>query len=65
MLTIELSFLPVGHTHTDIDQLFSIFSNYLKSNNAITINEFHDVIRLHICWTFRICFWYKKLYDNE
>ena len=27
---IVLSFLPVGHTHEDIDQMFSTFSKALK-----------------------------------
>jgi hypothetical protein len=36
---VEVTFLPVGHTHEDIDQLFSVFSAYFKCHNAITINE--------------------------
>ena len=31
---IEGSFLPVGHTHEDIDQFFSRMSVYLRSHNA-------------------------------
>ena len=34
---VILSFLPVGHTHEDIDQMFSKFSAYLKGHDAITI----------------------------
>ena len=37
--SIELSFLPVGHTHEDIDQLFSCFSNYLKGHNSYTVKD--------------------------
>ena len=34
---IELGFLMVGHTHEDIDQFFSKFSQYLKNNSAHTL----------------------------
>jgi len=33
---IRLSFLPVGHTHTDIDQMFSRFSKRLEEHDALT-----------------------------
>ena len=32
-----MGFLPVGHTHEDIDQLFSCISRQLKHRNALTI----------------------------
>ena len=32
--TVVVSFLPVGHTHEDIDQLFSRISVWLRHNNA-------------------------------
>jgi hypothetical protein len=32
--SIELSFLPVGHTHEDIDQMFSRIAVYLRGHNA-------------------------------
>lgn len=34
---IRVSFLPVGHTHTDIDQMFSRFSKYLQEHDALTL----------------------------
>ena len=37
--------MPVGHTHKDIDQMFSCFSRYLKSNNAITLNDFSNELK--------------------
>jgi hypothetical protein len=43
---IELGFLMVGHTHEDIDQFFSKFSQYLRHNAAHTLpgNEVKLVI---------------------
>lgn len=32
-----MGFLPVGHTHEDIDQVFSCVSRHLKHRNALTI----------------------------
>ena len=29
---VEISFLPVGHTHEDIDQIFSCLSKYVRKN---------------------------------
>lgn len=40
--SIEVAFLPVGHTHEDIDQSFSQTSGRLHRNNAITLNELHS-----------------------
>lgn len=42
---IELSFLPVGHTHEDIDQLFSRLAIALKGRNAVDRTELYSVIR--------------------
>ncbi|CAB4032559.1 Hypothetical predicted protein [Paramuricea clavata] len=36
---IKLSFLMVGHTHEDIDQMFSCFSRHLAKHDARTIPE--------------------------
>ena len=36
-IQIELGFLMVGHTHEDIDQFFSKFSQYLQRNAAHTL----------------------------
>ena len=36
---INVSFLPVGHTHTDVDQMFSRFSKHLQNANALTRQE--------------------------
>lgn len=40
---INLNFLMVGHTHEDIDQMFSRFSTALGKHNAITIPELKEV----------------------
>jgi hypothetical protein len=39
---VVLSFLPVGHTHEDIDQLFSRIAIYLRKNDARARQEFHE-----------------------
>src|SRR5690606_34082275 len=36
---IYVNFLPVGHTHEDIDQLFSVISRKLKNNDAYTFTQ--------------------------
>ena len=36
-IQVKIGFLPVGHTHEDIDQLFSCISRHLHHKNAITI----------------------------
>ena len=36
-IQVKIGFLPVGHTHEDIDQLFSCISRKLKHSNALTI----------------------------
>ena len=38
---IHVSFLPVGHTHEDIDQCFSCLSKRLRTNSAITLQDLH------------------------
>jgi hypothetical protein len=42
---IVLSFLPVGHTHEDIDQVFSRLSVYLECHNALNVVQLHDAVR--------------------
>ena len=39
---VILSFLPVGHTHEDIDQLFSRIAIFLRKHDARARQEFHD-----------------------
>lgn len=36
---IQVSFLPVGHTHEDIDQSFSCTSKRLKTHSAVTLQD--------------------------
>ena len=38
-LKVELSFLPVGHTHNDIDQMFSKMSQHLAKNTVKHLDE--------------------------
>ena len=42
---IKMSFLPVGHTHEDIDQAFSRIAVHLNRNDAIDMDEFVQAIR--------------------
>ena len=46
--TVIANFFTVGHTHNDVDQMFSKFSMNLRQNNAITLNEFMSVVRSSI-----------------
>ena len=40
-----INFLPVGHTHEDIDQFFSRLSVYLRSHNAPDVPALLDALR--------------------
>ena len=42
---ICVSFLPVGHTHEDIDQIFSRFSTWLRSHNALSRYDMAEQMR--------------------
>ena len=42
---IVVGFLPVGHTHEDIDQTFSRTSERLRCNDAITLSDLHGELR--------------------
>ena len=42
---IELSFLPVGHTHEDIDQMFSRIAIALRSRDAATRDDLITIVR--------------------
>ncbi len=42
---IVVAFLPVGHTHEDIDQTFSRTSDRLRCNDAITLSDLHGELR--------------------
>ena len=42
---IIVNFLPVGHTHNDGDQLIYVVGSAFKDNNALLIEDMHDLIR--------------------
>jgi hypothetical protein len=42
---VIINFFQVGHTHNDVDQLFSKVSQYLRSNNAITLDDLHQCVK--------------------
>ena len=39
---VKISFLPVGHTHCDVDASFSRFSVRLNTHNAETVDALMD-----------------------
>ena len=39
LMQVEINFLPVGHTHEDVDQFFSRLSVYLKKVPAQTVKD--------------------------
>ena len=39
----KLNFLPKGHTHNDCDQMFSCFSDALKIEDIITVEDIHRI----------------------
>jgi hypothetical protein len=39
-----ISFLPVGHTHEDIDQFFSRIAEYLRKHDALSLQHLQDLI---------------------
>nr|XP_006821263.1 PREDICTED: uncharacterized protein LOC102800784 [Saccoglossus kowalevskii] len=41
---IYVSFLPVGHTHENVDQMFSKISARLQHNNTYTLNDLEDIV---------------------
>lgn len=44
-MEVFVSFLPLGHTHSDIDQAFSRTAVRLRHNNAITLEDLHEQLR--------------------
>ena len=42
---IQASFLPKGHTHEDIDQVFSCTAKALRPSDAITLSDLHEILR--------------------
>jgi len=43
---VTASFLPVGHTHEDIDQLFSRTASHLRHSVAVTLDDLAEQLRL-------------------
>lgn len=42
---VTVSFLPVGHTHEEIDRRFSRVSVHLKHRATVTISDLNDALR--------------------
>ena len=45
--TVELHFLLQGHTHEDIDALFSKIKNYMRLHSVLTISDLKRTIEEH------------------
>lgn len=44
LFQVQLSFLRVGHTHEDIDQMFSVIADNLRHKDAATLPEMSDIL---------------------
>lgn len=42
---VHISFLLVGHTHEDIDQMFSVIARYLNKHDAPTLSAYMEAVR--------------------
>lgn len=42
--SIEVSFLPISHTHSDIEQIISFLSCLLRMEDAIIMDDLHDAL---------------------
>ena len=42
---VQASILPLGHTHTDIDQMFSRTATRLHNHAALTLNDLQEQLR--------------------
>ena len=41
---LVLSFLPVGHTHTNVDVPFGLVKSYIASHNILSMDDFFDAL---------------------
>ena len=55
---VLVSFLPVGHTHEDIDQMFSCFADYLRGHNARSRAEMADASHADLCFQVKVGSYY-------
>jgi hypothetical protein len=64
---IKLSFLPKGHTHEDVDQMFSRFAVALKGQHTISIDDLHTLFensylpKPNCTWVKSMACWNKYL----
>jgi hypothetical protein len=42
---VDINFLPVGHTHEDIDQLFSVVNRRMKTHDVFTFPQLQEEIK--------------------
>lgn len=41
---VEIAFLPVGYTHSDLYQAFSSSSERLRHHDAVTLQDLHNML---------------------
>lgn len=41
---LVLSFLPVGHTHTNVDVPFGLVKSYIANHNILSMDDFFDAL---------------------
>ena len=61
---VQVGFLLVGHTHSDIDQRFSCISHVLKGDDINSISELLGLIQNHIPGYADEPVWYVQLMEN-
>ena len=59
---IKVGFLLVGHTHDQIDQMFSTFSRRLGRNDAFTLEEMMSIVKESYTPRLEVCH-LKETYD--
>ena len=47
-LTVQVSFLPVGHTHEDIDAVFALIWTYLMTHKVLTPEQYEQLLLLAV-----------------
>ncbi|XP_032217810.1 uncharacterized protein LOC5517433 [Nematostella vectensis] len=60
---IRVNFLPVGHTHEDIDAFFGVFSKHLAKLDVYTMDDLQRALESCVSHTIPQAFSLTKVYD--